>query len=149
MAILDDWLRPATALIDQYLLTDIVRISLPGASDPVLNSETGELEYPPGDTLYEGAGAVLPGASTTEGLLTADASHPWAQTTRSKYLLLTPIEAPIAPQNAIITVVQVHDPQRTSLIGRSWLCVDQGLASTVEVVRRTALDQIQAGEATQ
>lgn len=121
---------------------------MPGASDPVLNTETGELEYPPGAILYEGSGGVVPGAATTEGLLTADTSHPWTQTTRSKYILLTPLDAPIAPQNATVTVVQVHDPKRTSLIGRSWLCVDQGLGSTVEVVRRTALDQFQAGEAT-
>lgn len=145
MAGLDAALAGVTRWIGSTLLIDVVRITQPGTGEPVLDTETGQMVYPAGATVYEGPGAVVPGASTTEGLLTADASHPWSQTTRSKYILLTPLEAPIAKQNEIVTVVQVHDPQRTSLIGRSWLCVDQGLGSTVEVVRRTALDQIQGG----
>ena len=146
MAGLDAALAGVTRWLGTNILIDTVRITLPGTGEPVLNTETGQLEYPPGEVLYESAGAVVPGPSTTEGLLSSDASHPWVQTTRSKYVLLTPLEAPIPPQNAVVTVVQVHDPQRTSLIGRSWLCVDQGIASTVEVVRRTALDQNRAGE---
>jgi hypothetical protein len=61
-------------------------------------------------------------------------------------VLLTPLTAPIPKENSIATVVQVHDPARTSLIGRSWICADVGQASTVEVVRRTALDQNRAVE---
>ncbi|MER6602612.1 DUF6093 family protein, partial [Streptomyces parvus] len=57
------------------------------------------------------------------------------------YVLLTPMAAPIPEEHAIVSVVQVHDPARTSLIGRTWICADQGQAGTVEVVRRTALDQ--------
>lgn len=148
MAGLDAALAGVTRWIGTTLLIDTVRVTLPGAGEPVLNPTTGALEYPQGSTLYEGPGAVVPGASTTEGLLSSDASHPWLQTTRSKYILLTPLGAPIPPQNAIASVVQVHDPERASLIGRSWLCVDQGLASTVEVVRRTALDQNRAAEGT-
>lgn len=146
MAGLDAALAGVTRWIGINLLIDTVRIALPGVGEPVLNTTTGELEYPEGDVLYEGAGAVVPGSATTEGLMTSDASHPWAQLTRAKFILLTPLEAPIPPQNAIASVVQVHDPARTSLIGRTWLCVDQGLASTVEVVRRTALDQNRAAE---
>ena len=141
MAGLDAALAGVTRWIDGNILVDTVRISLPGTGDPVLNTTTGQLEYPEGDTLYEGAGAVVPGSATMERSAVPDATQPWAIQTRSTYVLLTPLEAPIPPENAIASVVQVHNPERTSLIGRTWICADVGQASTVEVVRRTALDQ--------
>jgi hypothetical protein len=71
------------------------------------------------------------------------AGQAWAQETHSRYRLMTPLEAPIPVKDAIVTVVQVHNPARTDLIGRSWLCQDPGIAATTEVVRITALDQNQ------
>jgi hypothetical protein len=50
----------------------------------------------------------------------------------------------VAPKDAIVTVVQVHNPTNTVLLGRSWTCQDPGRASTTEVVRKTPLDQNQA-----
>ncbi|MEU8101748.1 DUF6093 family protein [Streptomyces rubiginosohelvolus] len=141
MAGLDGALRGAVAFIEKNLLIDTVRISRPGQGEPVLNTATGELEYPEGDVLYEGPGGVVAGSATMERSAVPDAVQPWAQQTRSTYVLLTPLTAPIPPDQAIVSVVAVHDPTRTSLLGRTWVCADQGQAGTVEVVRRTALDQ--------
>ncbi|MEU5490239.1 DUF6093 family protein [Streptomyces sp. NPDC020196] len=144
MAGLDAALAGVTRWIGSNVLIDTVRVARPGAEEPVLNTETGQLEYPDSDVLYEGPGAVVPGSPTMERSAVPDAGQPWAQQTRSTYVLLTPLTAPIPPENAIASVVQVHDPARTSLLGRTWICADVGQASTVEVVRRTALDQNRA-----
>lgn len=141
---LDAALAGVTRWIGSNVLIDTVRIALPGTGEPVLNQTTGQLEYPSGDVLYEGPGAVVPGSPTMERSAVPDAGQPWAQQTRSTYVLLTPLTAPIPPENAITSVVQVHDPSRTSLLGRTWICADVAQASTVEVVRRTALDQNRA-----
>ena len=140
MATLDDWLRPAIGFIDRYLLTDTVRIELPPTGEPVLNPETGDLERPDPYVLYEGPGAVIPGVASDQAAVT-DAGQPWLQQDRSRYTLLTPLAAPVPRDGATVSVVAVHDPARTALLGRTWLCVDAGQASTVEVVRKTPLDQ--------
>lgn len=143
MANLDEWLRPATQFLEEQVLTDTVRIELPPTGEPVLNPTTGNLERPAGHVLYEGPGAVLPDSSAGERSVVVAAAQPWTQQTRSRYVLLTPLSAPIPPENAVALVVAVHDPTRTALLGRTWICTDPGQASTVEVVRRTTLDQNQ------
>ncbi|MFE4915805.1 DUF6093 family protein [Streptomyces sp. NPDC056652] len=137
----DDWLASTTKFIGTYLLIDTVRITLPSTGTPVLNTETGQLEYPPGALLYEGVGAVLPSSGTVERAAVLDAVQPWAQQDKMSYFLLTPLSAPIPPENAIVTVTAVHDPTRAGLIGRTWICAVPGMTSTVEVVRKTTLDQ--------
>ncbi|WP_093803890.1 DUF6093 family protein [Streptomyces sp. Wb2n-11] len=144
MAGLDQALAGVTRWIETNLLIDTVRITQPGSGEPVLNAATGQLEYPQGTVLYEGPGAIVPGSATMERSAVPDATQPWFPQTRSTYVLLTPIGAPIPPEHAIASAVQVHDPTRTSLLGRTWICADPGQASTVEVVRRTALDQNRA-----
>ncbi|MGW5989552.1 DUF6093 family protein [Streptomyces anulatus] len=141
MAGLDRALDGVVAFIAKNLLIDTVRIVRRSNGEPVLNTTTGELEYPEGDVLYEGPGGVVAGSATMERSAVPDAVQPWAQQTRSTYVLFTPLAAPIPEEHAIVSVVQVHDPTRTSLLGRTWICADQGQAGTVEVVRRTALDQ--------
>ena len=143
MAGLDGALAGVTKWIDANLLVDTVRIELPATGKPVLNESTGELERPTGDMLYEGPGAVQGGVNQSEILSTPGALTPWTQETKSRYRLLTPRAAPVPPKDAIVTVVQVHNPANTALIGRSWVCQDPGRAGTVEVVRITPLDQIQ------
>jgi hypothetical protein len=144
MAGLDGVLAGVTRWVGTNLLIDTVRVTLPSVGEPVLNTTTGQLEYPEEELLYEGPGAVVSGSATMERSAVSDATQPWTSQTRSTYILLTPIEAPIPPENAIARVVAVHDPARDSLIGRTWICADSGQASTVEVVRRTALDQNRA-----
>jgi hypothetical protein len=143
MAGLDNALAGVVKWIGVNLLIDTVRITLPPTGEPVLNEITGELEYPAGEVFYEGPGAVQGGIAQSEVSAIPNAGQPWVQETTSRYRLMTPLAAPIAPKDAIVTVVQVHNPGRADLIGRSWICQDPGIAATTEVVRITALDQNQ------
>ncbi|MEU3656408.1 DUF6093 family protein [Streptomyces sp. NPDC032161] len=140
---LDAALAGVTAWIGDNLLIDTVRVTLP-AGDPVLNETTGQLEYPDGEVLYEGPGAVQGSSAQAEITAVPDHNLPWVQETTSRYRLFTPLPAPIPSKDAVVTVVAVHDPARTGLLGRSWICVDPGRAGTVEVVRITPLDQLRA-----
>lgn len=145
MAGLDQILSGVVTWISDNLLIDTVRITLPPTGEPVLNEATGKLEYPPGEVLYEGPGAVQGGIAQSEVTSIPNAGEPWAQESRSRYRLMTPLEAPIAPKDAIVTVIASHDPGRTDLFGRSYMVQDPGIAATTEVVRITALDQNQTG----
>lgn len=141
MAGLDSALAGVVGWIDKNLLLDTVRITAAPAEPPVLNETTGQLEYPEGDIIYEGRGAVQGGIAQSEVSSIPNAGQPWVQETHSRYRMMTPLEAPIAPKDAVVTVVAVHNPARADLIGRSWICQDPGIAATTEVVRITALDQ--------
>jgi len=141
MAGLDDAIAGAVAWISTNILVDTVRIELPADGEPVLNDTTGLLEYPESELLYEGLGAVLP-VSGPPMTVVADANLPWANATRSAYKLLTPLEAPIPTKDCVVSVVAVHNPANTALLGRSWLCSDPGRAGSVEAVRQTPLDQL-------
>ncbi|MCX5000991.1 DUF6093 family protein [Streptomyces longwoodensis] len=143
MAGLDAALAGVKQWISVNLLVDIVRIELPATGEPVLDEATGRLTRPAGEVLYEGPGAVQ-GTARMEMNAAPGALQPWTTETRSRYQLLTPLTAPVAPKDAVVTVVQVHDPADTVLLGRSWTCQDPARASTIEVVRITALDQNQA-----
>ncbi|MGS2592124.1 DUF6093 family protein [Streptomyces hebeiensis] len=141
MAGLDGALAGVTQWLEGNLLIDTVRVTLPGVGAPVLNTDTGELEYPLGTVLYDGPGAVVSASGTTEHAAIPDAVQQWVQQTKLTYFLLTPLTAPIPPEHAVVTVTAVHDPKRTSLLGRTWTCAAPGMVSTVEVVRKTVLDQ--------
>ncbi|WP_330328179.1 DUF6093 family protein [Streptomyces pseudovenezuelae] len=140
---LDAALAGVKTWIGENLLVDTVRVDLPATGEPVLDPATGNLTRPTGETLYEGPGAVQGGTAQSEISATPGALQPWTQETKSRYRLLTPLSAPIAPKDAIVTVIQVHNPANAALIGRSWTCQDPGRAGTVEVVRITPLDQNQ------
>lgn len=143
MAGLDDAIAGAVAFIETNLLVDTIRLSAPASGEPVFNEDTGQLEYPEDELLYEGPGAVLP-VSGPPMTVIADTNLPWANATRSAYKLLTPLDAPIPAKDHIVAVVAVHNPNNTALLGRSWLCADPGRAGTVEAVRITPLDQIRS-----
>jgi hypothetical protein len=144
MAGLDDALAGATRWIEVNLMVDTVRIVRPAAGDPVLDPATGRLTYPQPALVYEGKGAVL--SSGAPGGINAlpGSTLPWREETMSPARLLTPLAAPIPARDDIVTVVAVHNPANTALLGREWFCQDPGRASTVEVVRTTPLDMKQA-----
>jgi len=144
MAGLDSALAGVVLWIQDNLMVDTVRIERPVASEPVLDTGTGRLTYPDPDLVYEGQGAVLTGG--TPGGINAlpSATLPWAEETTSSARLLTPLEAPIPARDDLVSVVAVHNPANTALIGRKWFVQDPGRASTVEVVRTTPLDMKQA-----
>ncbi|WP_030756555.1 DUF6093 family protein [Streptomyces sp. NRRL F-5135] len=139
---LDRALAGVTRWFSTNILIDTVRITLPATTEPVLNTSTGNLEYPEGAVLYEGPGAVFNANAAAEISATPDVQQPWIQETKSRYQLYTPLDAPVAPKDAVVTVTAVHDPARSALLGRAWTCPDPGQAATVEIARRTPLDQI-------
>lgn len=144
MAGLDAALAGVVTWISSNLLVDTVRITAPATGDPVYNPATGQNEYPAATVLYEGPGAVQGGTAQSEISSTPDALQMWVGETKSRYRLLTPLTAPLAPKDAIISVVAVHNPANAALLGRTWTAQDPSRAATVEVVRITPLDQNQA-----
>lgn len=144
MAGLDAALAGAVRWINANLLVDTVRITLPATGGPVYNPDTGQNEYPEDAVLYEGPGAVQGGTAQSEISATPDAGQMWVQETKSRYRLMTPLSAPLAPKDAIVTVIGVHNTANTALLGRSWTAQDPARAATTEVVRITPLDQNQA-----
>jgi hypothetical protein len=145
---LDAALAGVRGWVEKNLLLDVVRVELPATGKPVLDETTGKLTRPERVVLYEGPGAVQGGTAQSEISATPAVLQPWVQETKSRYRMMTPLTAPIVPKDAIVTVVQVHDPSNTALIGRSWVCQDPSRAATTEVVRITPLDQNQAPGAT-
>lgn len=112
---LDDALAGVTTWINTTLLVDTVRITRPGSGEPVLDEDTGQLTYPTGTLLYEGAGAVLP-VNTQPTIVIPDAQLPWPDETRSSYRLLTPLDAPVPPKDALVTVTAAHSPASAALV---------------------------------
>lgn len=136
-------LSAIATFVEGLILLDTVRFSTPGVGVPVFNPATGEYAYPEGDTLYEGPGAVQ-AAGTPGGVSSLPVGNlPWSDEIRSKYRSLTPLTAPIAQRDTIVTVVTVHEGGDLELIGRQWRVQDPSMVGTLGVVRVTALDQIQ------
>ncbi|WP_055693975.1 DUF6093 family protein [Streptomyces prasinopilosus] len=144
MAGLDNALAGVGVWLQANLMVDIVRIVRPVTGDPVLNPDTGQLEYPEPELVYEGTGAVI-AAGAPGGISSLPSSTlPWTEETMSPARLFTPLTAPMAARDDLVTVVTVHNPANTALLGRIWFCQDPGRASTVEVVRVTPMDMKQA-----
>lgn len=127
--------------VEDLILLDVVRFSTPGGT-PVFNPDTGLYEVPEGDVLYEGRGAVQSG-SLPETASAVVATQPWINETTSKYKAYTPLDAPIAGRDTIVTVVQVHEGGDLTLLGRQWRAMDTSQGGTLGVIRVTSLDQIQ------
>jgi len=137
-------LANVTPLVEGMLLLDTLRFATPGGP-PVFNPDTGLYEVPEDTVLYEGPGAVQPGSVSGVASIPA-AGQPWVNETSANYRAYTPLAAPIAPRDAIVTVVAVHDGGDTTLVGRQWRANDPSRGGTLGVVRITSLDQItQAG----
>ncbi|GAA3153621.1 hypothetical protein GCM10010449_84140 [Streptomyces rectiviolaceus] len=132
-----------TKVVEDLIPWDTVRIAGPAAGEPVFNPETGQYTYPEGETLYEGRGAVQL-AGTVGGVSSLPSPNlPWVDETRSRYKLLTPLEAPVAERDMLVTVIAVHPKGDLALLNRQWRVQDPGIASTLTVIRTTPLDQVQ------
>ena len=144
MAGLDSVLADIGKWLQSNVLLDTIRIERPVSGDPVLDPATGNLTYPGPELVYEGQGAVL--STGAPGGINAlpSATLPWVEETMSPARLLTPLTAPLPARDDLVTVVAVHNPANTALIGRKWFCQDPGRASTLEAVRMTPLDMKQA-----
>lgn len=136
-------LGPIATLVEGMVMLDTVRITRPAGGAPVFNEDTGQYEYPAGGTVYEGPGAVQT-ASAAEVAAIPGANLPWAAETRSRYRMLTPLTAPAAEKDMLVTVVAVHAGGDLELLDRQWRVQDPSGAGTLGVARTTALDQVQA-----
>lgn len=132
-----------TKAVEDLIPWDTVRISRPAAGQPVFNETTGEYTWPEEEPLYEGRGAVQTAGTAAEVVSIPGVNQPWVAETRSKYRLLTPLEAPVAEKDQMVTVVAIHTGGDLALLGRQWRVQDPGGAGTMSVVRTTALDQVQ------
>nr|WSX25591.1 DUF6093 family protein [Streptomyces tubercidicus] len=130
-------------IVEDLLLLDTVRFSRPGTGAPVFDQETGEYVYPQEEAVYEGRGAVQ-ASGTADGLSSVPlANLPWSDETRSRYRLFTPLAAPVAERDMLVTVLAVHPGGDIALIGRQWRVTDPSIAGTLGAVRITGLDQVQ------
>lgn len=131
------------ALVHNLVLLDTVRFTSPATGTPVFDTATGLYTYPEGDLIYEGPGAVQT-SGTSDGVTAMPIPNlPWADETRSRYKALTPLSAPIAQRDTIVTVVAVHARGDLTMLGRQWRALDPSVGGTLGVVRITGLDQIQ------
>ncbi len=136
-------LSSVATLVEGLVLLDTVRFATPAGGPPVFDPGTGQYTAPEGVIIYEGPGAVQV-AGTVGGVTSLPVPNlPWSDETRSKYKALTPLAAPIAERDTIVTVVTVHEGGDVSLIGRQWRAQDPSTGGTLGVVRVTTLDQIQ------
>ncbi|MFK8851254.1 DUF6093 family protein [Streptomyces sp. Ac-502] len=130
-------------VVEDLILLDTVRIARPGTGAPVFDPDTGEYTYPEAATVYEGPGAVQAASAATGNTSLPVPNLPWPAETRSPYRALTPLSAPIAEKDMLITVVSVHAGGDAALLGRQWRAQDPSLAGTLSAVRVTFLDQVQ------
>ncbi|WP_037688140.1 DUF6093 family protein, partial [Streptomyces scabiei] len=126
MADLSSVLTNITQVVEGLIPWDTVRISRPAPGQPVFNDTTGEYAWPEAETVYEGRGAVQTAGTAAEVVSVPGANQPWTAETRSKYRLLTPIDAPVAEKDHLISVVAIHAGGDQQLIGRQWRAQDPG-----------------------
>lgn len=130
-------------VVEDLVLLDTVQFSLPSTGTPVFDQDTGEYVYPQAEVFYEGRGAVQ-AASSPGGVSSLPLPNlPWSDETTSRYRALTPLSAPIAERDMLVTVVAVHTGGDLALLGRQWRVTDPGVAGTLSAVRITSLDQVQ------
>lgn len=129
-------------VIEEMVLQDTIRISSPSGGARVFNEATGEYEYAQPEVVYEGVGAIISAYTNDVAASTPDSVLPWVSETRSRYRLLTPVDAPIAQKDMIVEVVTVHAGGDLSLLERKWRVQDPAVTGTLMVVRTTMLDQI-------
>jgi hypothetical protein len=128
---------------DQIIPWDTVRISRPSTGRPVFDPVSGQYSSPVAETVYEGRGAVQPAGTAAEVVAVPSAVQAWVPETRSKYRLLTPLSAPVAEKDMLISVIAVHPGGDLALLGRQWRVQDPSGAATLSVLRVTAIDQVQ------
>ena len=132
-----------TKVVEDLIPWDTIRITNPATGEPVYDPVTNEYTYPEGEAVYEGRGAVQPAGTAAEVVAVPDTNQPWVGETRSKYRLLTPLAAPVAEKDWLVTVLAVHPGGDLALLGRQWRTQDPSGAATMGVVRVTAIDQVQ------
>lgn len=123
-------------IVESRILVDTIQIFRPGPE--VLNPDTGVYEPGPDVIVYEGFGAVF--GAGGPGLVLSLEGQAYADDTRNRYRLLTPLDAPLASRDDSVRVtVATQDP---GLMNRNWRVLDISDANTLAVVRTTWLDEV-------
>jgi hypothetical protein len=128
-------LGAVSAIVKDKVLVDTVQIFRAGPQ--ILDPDSGEYQPGPDTILYEGPGAVF--AAGGPGLTLMLEGQAFADDTRNRYRLLTPLSAPMASRDDQVRItVATQDP---GLLNRTWRALDLSGANSLAVVRTTWLEE--------
>ncbi|MFE2346121.1 DUF6093 family protein [Kitasatospora cineracea] len=127
------------ATVERMLLTETVRIAAPGPQ--VLDPDTGQYVPGPAVIVYEGPGQHR--AAGGPGIVLRLEGQPYKDDGDGRYLLFTPLGAPVALEGNDITVLASPDP---GAIGRTFHVLDPGQSGGMSVVRSTWMRLATVGE---
>jgi hypothetical protein len=128
-------LAAVATIVETRILVDTVEIFRPGPQ--ILNPDTGVYEPGPDLVLYQGTGAVF--SQGGPGLVLSLEGQAYADDTRNRYRLLTPLDAPLGSRDDHVRVTVAT--QDTGLLNRTWRVLDISDANSLAVVRTTWLDE--------
>ncbi|MFJ4668901.1 DUF6093 family protein [Kitasatospora purpeofusca] len=119
------------AVVERLLLSDEeVRISAPGPQ--IFDPNTGQYVPGPDVVAYEGPG--LHRASGGPGVVLRLEGQPYKDDGDGRYLLFTPLSAPVAAEGSTVTIVKSKDPAAS---GRTFKVLDPGETGGMSVLRTT------------
>ncbi|MFJ8430426.1 DUF6093 family protein [Kitasatospora sp. NPDC094019] len=119
------------SVVERLLLSDEeVRISQPGPQ--IFDPNTGQYVPGPDVVAYEGPG--LHRASGGPGVVLRLEGQPYKDDGDGRYLLFTPLSAPVAAEGATVTIVKSADP---AAVGRTFKVLDPGETGGMSVLRTT------------
>lgn len=128
-------LAAVAPIVETRILVDTVEIFRPGPE--ILDPDSGEYVPGPDTIVYQGPGAVF--AAGGPGLVLSLEGQAFADDTRNRYKLLTPLSATLASREDQVRVtVATQDP---GLLNRTWRVLDISDANSLAVVRTTWLDE--------
>ncbi|WP_327073212.1 DUF6093 family protein [Kitasatospora purpeofusca] len=119
------------AVVERILLSDEeVRLGQPGPQ--IFDPATGQYVPGPDVVAYEGPG--LHRASGGPGVVLRLEGQPYKDDGDGRYLLFTPLSAPVAAEGNTVTIVKSKDP---AAIGRTFKVLDPGETGGMSIVRTT------------
>ncbi|GAA1162014.1 hypothetical protein F4556_005046 [Kitasatospora gansuensis] len=118
------------AFVERLLLTEEVRLSTPGPQ--IFDPATGQYVPGPDVVAYEGPG--LHRAAGGPGVVLRLEGQPYKDDGDGRYLLFTPMAAPVAAEGNTVTIVKSGDP---AAAGRIFKILDPGETGALSVVRQT------------
>lgn len=128
-------LAAVAPIVETRILVDTIEIFRPGPE--ILDTDSGEYVPGPDVIVYQGPGAVF--AAGGPGLVLSLEGQAYADDTRNRYRLLTPLAAPLASREDQVRVtVATQDP---GLTNRIWRVLDISDANSLAVVRTTWMDE--------
>nr|BEK65701.1 hypothetical protein KPHV_29280 [Kitasatospora purpeofusca] len=129
------------SIVERILLSDEeVRISQPGPQ--IFDPTTGQYVPGPDVVAYEGPG--LHRASGGPGVVLRLEGQPYRDDGDGRYLLFTPLTAPVAGEGNTVSIVKSKDP---AAVGRTFKVLDPGETGGMSVVRTTWMRIEKAGAA--